>query len=144
MSKATLKENQISEIYLRVRLAEHLDCNIKEIEQGYDDSTFYHGNAEYLLLTDSQADKIAKDYIKESIWAFSPWFVASHTDLDEEIIKHLQEKCEDANDVLLNSIKDVDAFISDAIGIDGRGHFMATYDGYEQQIDDNLFLYRIN
>ena len=131
-------------IYLKCRLAEHLDCDIEEIEQGYDDSTFEHGNAEYLLLTDSEADERAKDYIKDSIWAFSSWFLASHTDLDEEIIIHLQGKCEGANDVLLNSIKDIDSFISDAIGCDGRGHFVASYDGYEQQINENLFLYRTN
>ena len=144
MENIQSKSNQKNEIYLRVKLAKHFDCDIKEIEQGYDDSTFYHGNAEYLLLTDSEADEMAKDYIKDSIWAFSSWFVASHTELDEEIIKHLQEKCEGANDLLLNAIKDIDSFISDAIGCDGRGHFMATYDGNEQQIDENLFLYRIN
>ena len=97
-----------------------------------------------MLLTDSEADEMAKDYIKDSIWAFSSWFLASHSGLDEEIIKHLQEKCEGANDVLLKSIKDIDSFVSDAIGCDGRGHFLSGYDGNEQEINENLFLYRIN
>ena len=144
MKNIQSKNNQKNEIYLRVKLAKHFDCDIKEIEQSYDDSIFYHGNAEYLLLTDSEADERSKDYIKDSVWSFSSWYLARHTELDEEIIKHLQEKCEGGNDVLLNSIKDIDAFISDAIGIDGRGHFIATYDGYEQELDENLFLYRIN
>ena len=144
MEKAILKENQKNEIYLRVKLAEHLDCDVEEIEQGYDDSTFEHGNAEYLLLTDSEADERAKDYIENSIWAFSTWFLVSHTGLDYEIIKHLQDKCEGANDVLLNSIEDIDKFISEAISVDGRGHFMSSYDGEEIEIADNLFLYRIN
>ena len=133
-----------NEIYLKVKLAEHLDCDIEDIEQGYDDSTFELGNQEYLLRTDEEADQRAEEYIKESIWAFVPSFLESHTGLDEEIIKHLQDKCEGANDALLNAIKDIDCFISDAIDCDGRGHFMSSYDGNEQEIDDNLFLYRIN
>ena len=133
-----------NEIDLKVKLAAHLDCDIEDIEQGYDDQTFELGDKEYLLLTDEEADQRAEEYIKNSIWAFVPSFLASHTGLDEEIIKHLQDKCEAANDALLNAIKDIDSFISEAIGCDGRGHFMSSYDGYEHDLDDNLFLYRIN
>ena len=131
-------------IYLKRRLAEFLECDVDDIETSYDDSTFELGNKEYLLLTDSEAYVRARDNIKDSIWAFSSWFLASHSGLDEEIIKHLQEKCEGANDVLLKSIKDIEFFVADAIACDGRGHFLSSYDGNEQQINDNLFLYRTN
>ena len=124
-------------------LAEHLDCEADEIEQGYDNSTFELGNMEYLVLTDDEADERAKEYIESSIWAFSSWFLASHTGLDEEIIKHLQDKCEGANDVLLNAVKDVDDFVNDAISCDGRGHFMSSYDGHEEELKD-LYIYRTN
>jgi len=137
---SNLKNN----IYLQVVLSEYLECNIEDIEQGYDNSTFELGNKEYLVLTDEEADERVKEYIEESIWAFSPWFLASHTGLDEEIIKHLQDKCEGANDVLLNAVKDVNDFVNDAISCDGRGHFMSSYDGHEHQLDNNLFLYRTN
>ena len=133
-----------NEIYLKVKLSQHLDCDIEEIERVYGDSTFEHGNREYLILTDDEADKRVKEYIKDSIWAFSPWFLASHTGLDEEIIKHLQDKCEGANDVLLNAVKDINDFVNDAIGYVGRGHFMSSYDGHEYELDNNLFLYRTN
>ena len=133
-----------NEIYLKVKLSQHLDCDIEEIEQGYDDSIFELGNQEYLVLTDDEADERAKEYIESSVWAFSSWFLASHTDLDEEIIKHLQDKYEGANDALLNAIKDINDFVSDAISCDGRGHFMSSYDGQEHQLDNNLFLYRTN
>jgi len=139
-----IKKNQKNEIYLKVRLAEHLDCDIEDIEQGYDESTFNIGDQEYLMLTDEEADQRAKEYIKDSVWAFVPSFLASHTGIDEEIIKHLQDKCESANDALLNSINDIDSFIGDAIGCDGRGHFMSSYDGHEHDLNNNLFLYRIN
>ena len=136
--------NNKNEIYLKVKLSQHLDCDIEEIEQGYDDSIFELGNQEYLVLTDDEADERAKEYIESSVWAFSSWFLASHTDLDEEIIKHLQDKYEGANDALLNAIKDINDFVSDAISCDGRGHFISSYDGYEYELDNNLFLYRTN
>lgn len=136
--------NNKNEIYLKVKLSQHLDCDIEEIEQGYDNSSFELGNQEYLVLTDDEADERVKEYIEESIWAFSPWFLASHTGLDEEIIKHLQDKCEGANDALLNAIKDINDFVSDAISCDGRGHFISSYDGHEYELDNNLFLYRTN
>jgi len=136
--------NNKNKIYLKVKLSQHLDCDIEEIEQGYDDSIFELGNQEYLVLTDQEADERVKEYIESSIWAFSPWFLASHTGLDEEIIKHLQDKCEGANDVLLNAVKDVNDFVNDAISCDGRGHFVSSYDGHEIQLDNNLFLYRTN
>ena len=124
-------------------LAQFIECEVDEIERVYSASTFEHGNREYLVLTDDEADERAKEYIEESIWAFSSWFLASHTGLDEEIIKHLQDKCESANDVLLNAVKDIDAFISEAIGCDGRGHFMSNYDGHEEELND-LYIYRTN
>ena len=124
-------------------LAEHIDCEADEIEQGYDDSTLELGNQEYLVLTDEEADKRAKEYIKDSIWAFYSSFLAKHTNLDEDIISHLQDKCESANDVLLNAIKDIDAFINEAIGQDGRGHFISSYDGEEYDLN-GFYIYRIN
>jgi hypothetical protein len=124
-------------------LAEHLDCEANEIVRSYCDSNFELGNKEYLVLTDDEADERVKEYIEESIWAFSPWFLASHTGLDEEIIKHLQDKCEGANDVLLNAVKDINDFVNDAISCDGRGHFMSSYDGHEEELNE-LFIYRIN
>ena len=124
-------------------LSEHLDCEIEEIKQGYDESTFELGNQEYVILTDEQADQRAKDYIKESVWAFSSWFLVKHTGLDEDIIMHLQDKCESANDVLLNAVKDIDTFIDDAISLDGRGHFMSSYDGQEYDVN-GFYIYRTN
>ena len=124
-------------------LAEHIDCEANEIEQGYDDSIFELGNKEYLVLTDEEADERAKEYIENSIWTFYSSFLAKHTNLDEDIISHLQDKCESANDVLLNAVKDIDNLIDDAIGQDGRGHFMSSYDGEEYDLN-GFYIYRIN
>lgn len=124
-------------------LAEHLDCDIDDLENGYHNNYFNLGDMEFLVLTDNEADNMAKEYIKETIWAFSSWFLSKHTNIDEEIIQHLQDKCEGANEPLLRSIIDIDAFIDEAIGLDGRGHFMSTYDGQETELND-LYIYRTN
>ena len=124
-------------------LAEHLDCEANEIVRSYCDSNFELGNKEYLVLTDEEANNWAKEYIRETVWAFSSWFLSQHTDIDEEIIQHLQDKCEGANELLLRSIIDFDAFVDEAISIDGRGHFMSSYDGHENELNE-LFIYRVN
>jgi hypothetical protein len=54
-----------------------------------------------------------------------------------------REKCESANDTFLAMIKDKDSFVRDAISADGRGHFLNTYDGEENESGDFL-IYRIN
>lgn len=133
-----------NEINLKVKLAEHLDCDIEDIWQGYDESTFESGDMEYLVLTDEEADERAKEHIEQTVWAFSAWFLSDHTNIDKEIIQHLQDKCEGANELLLRSIIDFDAFVDEAVSIDGRGHFLASYDGHEHDLDNNLFLYRLN
>ena len=124
-------------------LAEHLDCHINDFDKEFNNNYYYLGDKEYLVLTDDEADNMAKEYIKETIWAFSSWFLSKHTNIDEEIIEQLQDKCEGANEPLLRSIIDIDAFIDEAIGLDGRGHFMSTYDGQEIELND-LYIYRIN
>lgn len=40
-------------------------------------------------------------------------------------------------------IDDIVAFVNDAIDADGRGHFIALYDGYENE-QDGYFIYRQN
>ncbi len=104
-------------------------------------------DGDWICLSDEQADEMAKDYILESVWAFNPSFLSAHTEIDEEIFKMLQDKCEDSNDAILRMIKDIDHFVQDAIISDGRGHFISSYDGeeHEQFINDNWFYcYRIN
>ena len=60
-----------------------------------------------------------------------------------EWIKHLL-----GNDVFKYTCEEVElidweAVINKAIGIDGRGHFIATYDGEENEVGE-YFIYRLN
>jgi len=58
--------------------------------------------------------------------------------------------CESNNDTIYNLIEkldDIDSFVSAAISADGRGHFMSSYDGNENEETVNgitYYIYRIN
>ncbi len=127
-------------------MAEFLECACNEVNvEEWDTNVFSSDElaGEYMILTDDEADQSAREYILDSVWAFKPSFLANHSDVDEEIFEMLQDKCESANDVITNSIKDIDDFIEDAIISDGRGHFINNYDGSEEELN-NFFIYRIN
>lgn len=112
---------------------------------------------EYAVLTDEEADREVREYILETLWAFRPHFILMHTDFFhtstieadeafEESLEILQGRlCEDANPIILALIRDIDEFIDDAIEADGRGHFLATYDGDERETNDcKYYIYRMN
>ena len=104
---------------------------------------------DYFVYTDEEADEAVKEYIKESVWAFNADFIINHSKLPyeaKEMIKNFQTtKCEDANDTILALIDDFDDFVSDAISADGRGHFLSSYDGEENEETVNgetYYIYR--
>jgi hypothetical protein len=115
-------------------------------EQQYDHyglKVFMIDGNEYAIATsDEEADEAAGEYIQSSLWAFNASFILEHSKIGydpdfEEMLKTYQEKkCEDANDLVENLIEDMDEFIQDAIGADGRGHFLSPYDGSEGDLDD--------
>ena len=130
-------------------LVKHLNLDLKEdgpmIEENGSEYSF--GGNDYKVLTDDEADEQTKEYIKESAWAFKPSFLASHSKADENVFKCLSAQCESSNDSVLSLIDDFDHFVDDAIGCDGRGHFLSSYDGNEYEEDINnttYYIYRTN
>jgi hypothetical protein len=120
----------------RIRaLATHLDIDVESVEK-FGDNSFKVGREEYLVLTDEEADRAVRNDIRESLWAFRP-------EAKEMIEFFCAKKCEDANDTIFALIDDFDKFVTDAVLADGRGHFLAGYDGEEHEVD-HLFIYRIN
>jgi len=111
-------------------------CNLLDVVS-FDDIDF--DGQEWTICTYEEAEKRAKDYILDSVWAFNPSFLASHSGIDSDIIKAVQDndKCESNNDLLLKIINDKDYFVSDAIGCDGLGHFLNTYDGECQELGND-------
>lgn len=126
-------------------LTQHLDTDPNDIkDEDVGDGRFAFGSEEYLVLTDDEADTAVRECILDSVWAFRPSFLVAHmTDVTEKMVSIIQEQCEDANPVILRLIDDVDHFVDDAIAADGRGHFLASYDGEEYEVGE-YFIYRVN
>jgi len=138
-------------------LSKYLELTKEEEKEIYYESydIYCFGNEEYMILTDDEADEKVAEYIKDSVWAFNPSFLSSHSDIDEGVFKLLQDKCESANEAVLKLIKDFDKFVEDAVGTDGRGHFLSSYDGEENEIglfkffcpeynNETYYIYRTN
>lgn len=103
----------------------------------------------YIVLTDDEANEMASNYIRESLWAFNPSFLSGETGIDIAVFEAIQsnDKCEGNNDAIESCIDDMDGFIESAISADGRGHFMSSYDGAENEETVNgitYYIYRIN
>jgi hypothetical protein len=58
-------------------------------------------------------------------------------------LQYAQRSCENANGLVRALIDDMDEFIEDAINADGRGHFIAYYDGVENE-QDGFYIYRVS
>ena len=124
---------------------EPLEDRNREAEELIDDG-------DYLVLTDDEADEAVRDYILDTAWAFRYEFLCAHSEAIAEMDKKSYEDmagklCESFNKAVLAMIPDKDHFIKDAILADGRGHFLAGYDGDENEIKVNgvyYFIYRVN
>jgi transcriptional regulator with XRE-family HTH domain len=138
-------------------LAKFLEISIEDLEIPEDTELPFvvlDTGANYAVLTEEQADARAKEEILESLWAFNADFVISHcknyNDMDQwefnsavESLRHAQENCcENANGLVRALIADIDEFVEDAIDADGRGHFIAYYDGVENE-QDGYYIYRV-
>jgi hypothetical protein len=130
-------------------LMNHLGVTEKEIKEVHDPQTFEVWSREYMVLTEHERYKKAKEYIQETLWAFNPSFLAKKTGLPEEVFRALSEKCEDENDAILALVEKtcgLDDFVKSAIEADGYGHFLAYYDGEEEVVNvegEDYFIYRI-
>jgi hypothetical protein len=119
-------------------------------------NVFQADGREWLVLTDVEADEMAEDEVKSLIWAVKPDFICKHSSALEaagkdalDCLADVQAKlCEDAQPVVKALIDDLDAFIADAVHTDGRGHFLAGYDGEERVYTDDdgedWFIYAVN
>lgn len=133
-------------------LAEFADIATSEIRQAEwtDDpnrlETDY--DEEYLILTNEEAEEMARDYIIEMLWSFKTDFLMDHMDAvdslntrEREDFKKLLEKiqcdlCEGVNPIVSALVGDnIDNLIEDAIEADGRGWFIGQYDGSEDSIE---------
>ena len=144
-------------------LREHLNLQMEDMkdvtDSQYEDNGFDYFKEEYLVLTEEEADKRAREDIERSLWAFQPSFILSHcstydrmTNWEYDSAKEALEKiqghfCEGVNELIRALIEDIDEFVDDAICADGRGHFISHYDGRENEYEVNgmtFYVYRMN
>lgn len=135
-------------------LCSFLGCEPSELTlETYDHyglSRYSLDSKEYAIGTDSEAQKAAENYVKDSIWAFNASFILNHCGLPLELEEAIQafqgDKCESANDALLTLVEkcgSVENFTEEAIAADGRGHLLNPYDGEEYE-EGEFFIYRLN
>jgi len=120
------------------------DDRVEFDKKGYTSRTAYIkiDGTEYMIATDEGADAYARGYIEETLWSFNADFIIEHSevlDYDEgsiEILKAIQSRGEGGNAAVVRLISDMNEFVGDAIGADGRGHYMSSYDGDEHTLDE--------
>lgn len=124
-------------------LMQHLDeTDPDEIETcSYDSDTLTAHGDNYLVCTSEEADTKVYESIAESLWAFHAPFIAIACGLPSEaaemILSHQEQLCEGANltiRALIDNSCGLDDFVENAIGADGRGHFLNSYDGNEYEV----------
>jgi hypothetical protein len=137
-------------------LARFLDVSLDDVEAGrfdtYGADTFDADGGTFLVCSDSEADDAASEAIAESLWAFEPTFLQAYVPdgVTASVLQILQEaQSEDCNSAILAMVgDDFDRLAEDAIGADGRGHFLSGYDGEENEADgpdgETVYIYRTN
>jgi len=137
--------NENFELKLKI-LAEYLETDTDSISANQSD--------DYLVCTDKEADEAVKESVLDSLWAFRSSFIVSHMaykpesyrerDSIEKALDHMQGNlCESANCIVKSMIKDLDHFVDDAVSSDGRGHFLAQYDGDEHEVEIDGIMYLV-
>ena len=111
----------------------------------------FEGVGEYLVCSDELADEQAKAEILSALWAFKPSFLAEMTKLDSVVFEKLATLCEDSNTVIQAIVKStckINYLVEQAIASNGRGQFLAKYDGeeteYRTKSGKTVYLYRCN
>ena len=133
------------------------DLDIEVNQSKYDKDTFETEQGDFLVLTDKEADERVKESIKDTLWAFNTPFILEHikgyqntTDYEDRCItkalsKLQEDLCETANPLIEKLIDNLDEFVKDAVDYDGRGHFLASYDGDEREVEvdgTKYFIYK--
>jgi hypothetical protein len=133
----------------RAALGALLEVDLCEVEEAaYGENAFEADGAEWLVLTDDEATKLAEEAIERDLWAFRPDFLGHYTPngVDASVLATIAEaKYEDASEAFAAMIGEegLESVKRDAIASDGRGHFLAHYD-FEERESGEYFIFRTN
>ena len=106
-------------------------------------------NDDWLVCTDDEADELARNSIEELAGYFNASFLMEQTGVDAEVFDALRKGASPSEQVMqiIEATCGYDSFVEAAISADGRGHFLASYDGEEREFNNGrmtFYLYRIN
>ena len=128
------------------------DCDATERQSGGFDVRC--DDREYSVCTDDQATAEAVADVTDSLWAFRSEFLRDYVPAlrDDRALAAFDRMrevlCEDGNELVRAMVGDRFAeLMSDAIAADGRGHFLASYDGAERKVTragQTFYVYRRN
>jgi len=127
-------------------LANFLEVEVTDFEINNDEYILPNGDS-YFVLTDQEADEYATSEIEDTLWTFNADFLASYTGLHKAVFEALSGGYEDSNEAimaLINNAGSMDEFVQECIDADGRGHFVANYDGEEIELENDYYAYRVN
>lgn len=101
----------------------------------------------YLVCTNEEANELAADHIKGSLWTYTPDFISKHSTLSSDLINNIIKlwinSNQPTNSIIIKLIKDMDKFIEDVIAIKSRGVILSTHDGKEFN-SGKYYIYQIN
>jgi len=128
----------------KMLIADGYPTAYNDVVDGCADNFYECDNGEYMVLDEGEVYDMATENIKEMIGSFNSWFLADHSILEYDTIVNLQESgCGQLDEIILQTIDDIEVFVDDAICEDGAAHFLGTYDGDEYESGD-YFIYRVN
>lgn len=118
----------------------------KEIEKEGDNTYKYDGEY-YYCGADDEMFSIVKDYIEDTLWAFNNNFLWGYGSLRlmnagdcDVILNAVKDKAEDGNEAikaLVDWNNNWDELVAAAIGAEGIGHFLNSYDGTHEEVTYN-------
>lgn len=117
---------------------EHYD-DWKQVHERYPQCSYEIYNA-------AVAEERVRERIAEDLWAFHAGYLADMTSLPEVIFSALSNQMNEDASPHIRRLIDVscgfEAFALDVIKLNGRGFYLADYDGHEQTIKvDGRFFY---
>lgn len=134
---------------LILALVEEFRCSPEDIVKGIWGEVWYIDGADYLVLTEDEAEEKLVEHVEETLWAFNASFLSNMTDMPQEVFEALQPQCEGANEAILAIVEKtcgIEELAEEAVRWDGRGHFLSPYDGHEIEIsvgEDYYYCYRV-
>lgn len=142
---------------IMIAAEEALECSDDEITKldydfyGMDVYSAY--GEEFAIGLPEEADEAVRNYIRDSLWTFRASYILKHSRVGEtkkveKAIEEMQVKLgEECNEIIYALLEDFEKFVKAAIEDDGRGVYLASYDGEELEINISgiqFLAYRLN